>query len=104
MPDNTVFTHMQSLEECTSINLTNEPVMHTDADWANRTSPWCAAHFVALVINFPPVDIVENTTTFMMDVPLAVRTARAGDAWLRDYANKLHQEDLQRSKENKPPL
>lgn len=103
LPDSTVFTNRQTFEECTVIG-TNEPVMRTDADFANKLNPWCAAHFVALIITFAPLDIVEYTQTSMMDLPLAARTALAGDAWLRDYANKQHQEDLQRSKENTPTL
>ena len=105
MPDKTVFTRMGDIDECTSmVNTTNEPVMPKDTDWVNRITPWCAAHYVALSVSFPQTDIVEYTTTSMIDVPLAIRNARAGDAWLRDYANRVHQEDVQRSKENKPTL
>jgi len=104
MPASTVFPTRQSFEECTIVNHTDEPDMKTDADFANRLNPWCAAHFVAVIVQLSNLDIVENTYTYMMDIPLAARTARAGDAWLRDYANKVHQQDLQRSKENTPTL
>jgi hypothetical protein len=104
MPDSTVFTSFQSFEECTRIDGTNEPIMPKDDDWAKRNTPWCASHFVALIVTFSPTDIVENTQTMLEDIPLAVRTAHAADVWMRDLANRLHQEDLQRSKENKPTL
>jgi hypothetical protein len=104
MPPSTVFTTLQDFEECTRTVSTNEPVMPKDEDFVKRNTPWCAAHFIALIVSFSPTDIVENTQTMMEDIPLAVRTAHAADIWMRDLANRLHQEDLQRSKENKPTL
>lgn len=101
MPDNTVFTQRGEIGECELINGTNEPVMPTTTKLA---TPWCSVHFVALVINIGSTDIIEYTTTDMVDVPLGIRTGGAAEGWLRDYANRMHQEDLQRSKENTPTL
>lgn len=104
MPDGTVFPRSQSFQDCSVLFTNNGARMSLESDWANIGTPWCAAHFVAVIVGIGSTDIVENTQTTMLELPLAYRTARAGGAWLRDYANRMHQEDLQRSKENKPPL
>jgi hypothetical protein len=64
---------------------------------------WCS-HFVGIRVSLAGGDIIENTSTEMMDVPLAVRTAHAATVWKRDLAKRLQQEELQKSKQAKPSL
>jgi len=64
---------------------------------------WCAS-VVGIHINIGSQEIVENTFTEMLDVPLAVRTAHAAVVWQRDLAERLRKEDLEKSKNAKPVL
>lgn len=95
---------MGSILECQGNENVGEPDMPKDGDFERRYSPWCQAHYVALWVSIYGTDIIESTQTLLEDVPLGIRTAHAADAYLRDYANKQHQQDLERSKENRPAL
>jgi hypothetical protein len=67
---------------------------------------WCS-NFVGIRVTLTAgesLDIIENTNTEMMDVPLAVRTAHAATVWKRELAKRLQQEDLQKSRQAKPNL
>lgn len=94
----------QGIQGCVASGGVGEPTMPKDDDWGKTLSEWCAHHLVALSVMFPNMDIIEYTITKMEDVPLAMRTSHAAAAWLRDVAQKQHQEDLEKSKENKPVL
>ena len=104
LPPSTVFTRSGSIEECRQTGGMEEPNMPKDDEFERNYTPWCQAHLVALQITIGPLDIVENTTTVLIDVPLAIRNSHAAAAFLRDYAQHQHQLDLERSKEKKPAL
>jgi hypothetical protein len=79
------------------------PAMPED-DTEQLGAGWCS-NFVGIRVSLAGgPDIIENTSTEMMDVPLAVRTAHAASAWKRDLARRLQQEELQKSKQAKPSL
>jgi len=85
---------------------TSQPVMPTDDETFTR--PWADVEvcksFVTVHVSISSQEIVEDTVTQVMDVPLAIRTARASAAWLRDVAEKKRQEELEKSKAAKPVL
>jgi hypothetical protein len=88
--------------------LNPQPAMPEDeALYPQQLFPgWCS-NFVGIRVSLAAgesSEIIENTTTEMMDVPLAVRTAHAATVWKRDLAKRLQQEDLQKSKQAKPNL
>jgi len=64
---------------------------------------WCE-NFVGVHVYISSEEIVENTFTEMIDVPLAARTSRAADEWLRNLAEKLRKEELEKTKNVKPAL
>lgn len=103
MPPSTVFPGTGTIADC-PIGGLEEPTMPTEDTFERGYPAWCQAHFVALKVIIGSMDIVEDTTTTLVDVPLAIRNSHSAAAFLRDYASKKHQEDLQRSKENKPTL
>ena len=105
LPPTSAFPRTLLVSECGGGGGSGEPRMPTEDGFADQTSsPWCEAHYVGLVVTIAVGDIVEYTDTALTDLPLAVRTAHSAAAWLRDYANKRHQQDLDRSKENRPTL
>jgi|SoiMethySBSTD1v2_1073268.scaffolds.fasta_scaffold39738_4 hypothetical protein len=83
----------------------HQPTMPVDdTDLAQRFPSLCTT-FVGIHVDLGSVeDIVDNTFTETLDVPLAFRTARAAKAWLQDIAEKKHQEELEKSKRAKPVL
>ena len=90
----------------TGIAATNaQPVMPTDDVDLTKTkfTGWCA-NFVGVHISIGSQEIVENTFTEMLDVPLAVRTAHAASVWQRELAEKVRQQELEKSKGVKPVL
>ena len=103
MPPGTVFPQTGTILDCPAGGI-QEPNMPKDDNFERYYAPWCQAHLVMLTVTISPLDIVESTTTVLEDIPLAIRNAHSAAAFLRDYANKQHQEDLQKSKENKPTL
>lgn len=104
MPPLSVFDNQAyRLFQCVAAG-TGEPEMPKDADWGKGLNDWCVHHLVVLTVRIDPLDIVENYSTTMKDLPLALRTSQAAAAWLRDVAQKQHQEDLEKSKEKKPVL
>jgi len=89
--------------------LNPQPAMPEDeADYPRQLFPgWCSNYVgirVSLAAGGGVSDIIENTSTEMMDVPLAVRTAHAATVWKRDLAKRLQQEELQKSNQAKPSL
>ena len=78
--------------------------MPKEDDWGKFYGEWCGQHFVAVQVTLTGTDIIENMVTVLEDVPLGIRTSHTAAAWLRDVAQKQHQEDLEKSKANKTPL
>jgi hypothetical protein len=106
LPPATAFPQTGNIMECvgTGTAATNpQPVMPTDdADFMKtKFRGWCGS-FVGVHMYISSQEIVENTFTEMLDVPLAARTAHAAAVWQRDLAEKLRKEDLERSKNVKP--
>jgi len=66
-----------------------------------KSQDWCSS-VVAIVVTIGTGEIVENTTTNMVDMKLAARTANAYVAWKRDYDARARAADLEKSKKNKP--
>lgn len=104
MPPLSVFDNqLYRLFQCVAGG-TGEPEMPKDADWGKGLNDWCVHHLVVLTVRIDPLDIVENYSTTIKDLPLALRTSHAAAAWLRDVAQKQHKDDLEKSKEKKPVL
>lgn len=103
MPPNTVFVKNGSIHECRPSGA-GEPNMPVDDKFEQGFDPWCQAHLVILQVMISPLDIVENTETTLEELPLAIRNSHSAAAFLRDYAQKQHQLDLEKSKEKKPAL
>lgn len=64
---------------------TSQPVMPTDDVAFAR--PWASAgackSLVGVHVSISSQEIVENTFTQVVDIPLAIRTARASAGWAR---------------------
>ena len=105
LPPSTAFPQLGSIMQCQLDlqDLRSEPIMPKDDDWGKPYNEWCGQHF-ALQVTLGGTDIIENMVTVMEDVPLAIRTSHTAAAWLRDVAEKQHQQDLEKSKANKPTL
>jgi hypothetical protein len=105
LPPSTSFPRQNNILECVmNQKLQFEPTMPKDDDWGNGITEWCSHHFVAIFITLGGTDIIENTVTQMIDLPLAIRTSHSAAAWLRDVAKKQHQEELEKTKEKTPTL
>ena len=106
LPPTTVFTTPNAgVTECLGATAGMiEPHMPKDDDFAKGYNDWCAHHLVSLQVYLGGLDIVEYTITSMEDVPLGVRTGHAASVWLNNYAQRQHQDDLERSKAKKPVL
>jgi hypothetical protein len=63
---------------------------------------WCSTLVGVHIHIGGDADIVETTVTEMLDVPLAVRTARTSTAWQRQMAEKARKDDVEKSKTVKP--
>jgi hypothetical protein len=66
-----------------------------------KSQDWCSS-VVGIVVTIDPTEIVENTTTNMVDMKLAARTANAYLAWKRDADARARAAELEKSKKNKP--
>jgi hypothetical protein len=106
LPPSTAFPKSGNILECMGDSkLGSEPSMPKDDDWGRNYTDWCAHHFVAMFVTLAGgEDIIEYTNTYMIDVPLGIRTSHTAATWLRDVANQQHKEDLEKSKEKKPTL
>jgi len=93
-----------SLVQCLGRVNNPQPMMPVDdVELTRQFKDWCAS-VVGMHINIGSQEIVENTFTEMVDVPLAIRTAHAAAVWQRDLAERLRREDLEKSKKAKPVL
>lgn len=80
-----------------------QPQMPADeAPLRQQFRAWCST-LVGIHINVGgDAEIVETAMTQMLDVPLAVRTARTSTTWQREMADKARREDVEKSKTVKP--
>ena len=65
---------------------------------------FCAKSFVGLSVQFPPGEIINTTTTEMVDYPLAQRSAQATDAYTRNGNQQMQQQMQQKAQEAKPVI
>src|SRR5439155_13864537 len=69
--------------------------------------PWCASSYVGVhagISYFGDPDIIETITVEVMDIPLARRAAKVTAAWRQAELEKLRQQEIEKSKQNKPKL
>jgi hypothetical protein len=64
----------------------------------------CAKSFVGLSVQFPPGEIINTTTTEMVDYPLAQRSAQATDAYTRNGNQQMQQQMQKKAQEAKPEI
>jgi len=97
-----------ALKMLTDLTGNPQPAMPEDEElFPKQLFPgWCRNYVGVRVtlVSGQPADIIENTITEMMDVPLAIRAAHAATVWKRDLANKQRVEDVERCKQAKTTL
>ena len=101
------FPKSNTLWECGNAlgGLNSQPIMPEDeVNFTQEFPGWCANYVGVRVTLSGDAEIIENTSTELMDVPLAIRTAHNATVWKRDLANKEHQADVEKSKQAKPEL
>jgi hypothetical protein len=85
--------------------LNPQPLMPENEIDTTRLFPgWCANYVGIRVTLSGDSEIIENTSTELMDVPLAIRTAHNATVWKNDLANRARQADIEKSKQSKPDL
>jgi hypothetical protein len=67
-------------------------------------STYCASSYVAVVATLSTLQILDNVTLDMVDLALAVRSAKATDTWSKAQYDKARQQDQQKSNQVKPVL
>lgn len=67
-------------------------------------STYCTSSYVAVLASIGGLDILDNITLDVVDLALAVRSAKATDAWSKTEFDKARQLDTQKSNEVKPSL
>ena len=107
LPPVKYFPGYNTIWDCTNAvgAMNPQPLMpENELDFTRLFPGWCANYVGIRVTLNGTSEIIENTSTELMDVPLGIRTAHNATAWKRDLANKLHQADLEKSKQSKPVL
>jgi hypothetical protein len=69
-----------------------------------QDSGWCNTSMIVVIAYIGGEDIVTAFGVQAIDMPLAVRAARAEVAWLKDLASKQQQQQIDESKQAKPKL
>lgn len=69
-----------------------------------QDSGWCNTSMIAVIAYIGGGEIVTAFGVQVIDMPLAVRAARAEVAWLKDLAAKQQQQQVEESKQAKPKL
>jgi hypothetical protein len=104
LPPARFFPGFGNIWDCGNLSIQMNPAPLMPEDYPQQIFPgWCS-NFVGIRVTIAGGDIIENTSTEMMDVPLAIRTARAASVWKHDLARRLQEEELQKSKQAKPIL
>jgi hypothetical protein len=67
-------------------------------------STYCASSYVGVLASIGGLDILDNITLDIVDLAIAVRSAKATDAWSKAEFDKAHQQDAQKSNQVKPSL
>jgi hypothetical protein len=85
--------------------LNAQPLMPEDeVDFTRLFPGWCANYVGVRVTLSGDSEIIQNTSTELMDVPLGIRTAHNATVWKHDLANRARQADIEKSKQSKPEL
>jgi hypothetical protein len=101
------FPKSNTLWECGNAlgGLNSQPIMPEDeVNFTQEFPGWCANYVGVRVTLSGDAEIIENTSTELMDVPLAIRTAHNATVWKRDGANRAREADVEKSKQSKPVL
>jgi len=69
-----------------------------------QDSGWCNTSMIAVIAYIGGEEIVTAFGVQVIDIPLAVRAARAEVTWLKDLASKQQQQQIDESKQAKPKL
>ena len=69
-----------------------------------QDSGWCNTSMIAVIAEIGGSEIVTAFGVQAVDMPLAVRAARAEVTWLKDLASKQHAQQIEESKQAKPKL
>ena len=69
-----------------------------------QDSGWCNTSMIAVVAYIGSNEIVAALGVEAINIPLALRSARAEIAWLKDLANRQQQQQVNESKQAKPKL
>ena len=67
-------------------------------------SSYCASSYVGVVATMANQPIIDSLSLDIVDLALAVRSAKASDAWSKAEIEKAHQQNLQKSNQVKPQL
>ena len=69
-----------------------------------QDSGWCNTSMIAVIAEIGGSEIVTAFGVQVVDMPMAVRAARAEVNWLKDLASKQHAQQIEESKQAKPKL
>ncbi len=69
-----------------------------------QDSGWCNTSMIAVIAEIGGSEIVTAFGVQAVDMPMAVRAARAEVTWLKDLASKQQQQQIEESKQAKPKL
>ena len=69
-----------------------------------QDSGWCNTSMIAVIAEIGGSEIVTAFGVQVVDMPMAVRAARAEVTWLKDLASKQQQQQIDESKQAKPKL
>ena len=67
-------------------------------------SSYCAGTYVGVIAAMSNQAILDSVTLDIVDLPLAVRSAKATDAWSKAESDKARQQEIQKSNQVKPAL
>jgi hypothetical protein len=101
-PPPTAFEGGQNVANCWVIG-NPQPLMPYKTEQVKTFHDWCT-RLVGLRVSITPQEIVQQTFTELIDIPLALRHARASQAWLDKVAEEQRKEQIERSKAVAPVL
>ena len=107
LPPVRFFPGYNSIWDCSNAigGLNPQPLMpENEVDFTRMFPGWCSNYVGIRVSLVGDAEIIENTSTELLDVPLGIRTAHSATVWKRDLANRARQADIEKSKQSKPDL
>ncbi len=94
---------VQSVAQCWGAHVHLPPIMPYDKGFATEYPGFCSG-IVVLQIDIGPNTIAYGAEIKMEDIPLAIRTANAANAYLANVAAQQRKKELEKSKQVKPVL